>query len=174
MDAGTHRELGGIRLLKGKLDHKGCDVHLVPISFYEGAERGTPATVTYRGLFRVAYQLSAVPVAGRMGGRRGGGEPVATLRTVAVNGDWAVPPEGLQISLTLVANTKRMPLSVTDGDPIAAPWHGPAPASNGWTPVAQFDASALPPGSYVRLFLTAENAAIDVALLDPALSELRT
>ena len=188
-----YRRDGGIRV---ELPWHGCEVHLVPVSFYDGRPvKGTPTTATYPGLILLRYRVTAPDVpapSGRTGGGRTGGgrfgsglfgggrtPPPAPspLRAVELMPLSRGPgPAQVQVTCTLVARRDRIPLSVQDCESnlgemvVTISMAGVA----GWQPVGTpLDFSAYR-GGYLRLFARLDPAVgFAVALLDPALESLR-
>lgn len=168
-----HRDLGAIRFSgRGScLPKEGCALHLMPITYnVEGAVRGGPALVAYKGLLRLKYKIDddqPPEPHGRRGLRAGPAESSPTA-VVKIATDWQ-PPD-LEIELTMVANPDRLPLFVRDGTQVAssrvfAPGHD-------WLTVFDFP-RARHRNSLVRLFATNSGVTLDIAVLDPALGLLR-
>ena len=167
---------GGLRFPR-QLSPKGCDLHIVPVTF-NGGERleGKPTTVHYPKLLRISYDLKLQR--SLLGGLSG----VA----VTFSSELSVRPP----SFVLVYNAERLPLSSSDGTVLTVipdGMEGVPPsklialaeispqASVVWKshPDA-FKAEVKAATGYLRAFAALpSHALVQVALLDPAPSSLR-
>ncbi|GGA55410.1 hypothetical protein GCM10011490_01600 [Pseudoclavibacter endophyticus] len=173
-----YREQGGLEFPRGRLDTKGCDLHLVSVAF-DGGRRvlAAPEVITYPGLLRIWYRVltSALP----------DGRPLIRVQLLAESDVDPAPP------FVLVHNPDRMPLTVDDGRPIAVV---PETAPNS-SPQRRFVPSPLPSqgngvstwivepdlftrevaaAGYLRLFAALPPEVLKrVALLDPDVRTLR-
>ncbi|MCW2607783.1 MAG: hypothetical protein JWO60_2476 [Frankiales bacterium] len=168
-----YRRNGGTRL---QLPAEGCDVHLVPKSFFERKQvTAPPETRTYPGLFSMWYLLQPPPAVVQDpsgGGRRGREvEPPAAptgVREVYVRGVGHRPAEA-QVTVSLVARSDRLPLAPSEREVLVAEQRMPLPGPE-WQSLGVVDLGPYA-GGYVRMFATAEG--FEVALLDPDLASLR-
>jgi hypothetical protein len=168
-----HRELGAIRFTGQRgLPKEGCDLYLQPVTYnVEGAVRGDPFVVEYKGLLRIMYQVVDAPqieVQGRLGVRPAQAQPSPTA-VVQIATDWQ-PPD-LALEFTMVSNDKRLPLWSADGEKVDSA-RVAAPPARIWTTVFEFQRAKYP-NSLVRLFATNPGVGLDLAVLDPSLRTLR-
>ena len=183
-----YRRDGGIQV---ELPWQGCQVHLIPVSFYDGRPvQGPPKTVAYPGLILLRYRVTAPDAPAPSGRTRrrwwrsalfsGAGTPPPTpspLHTVEIIRVSEGPgPAQVQVTCTLVARRDRIPLSVHDCEIelgqmlVTISTDGAA----GWQPVGTPLDLAAYRGWYLRLFARLElSHGFGVALLDPALESLR-
>lgn len=172
-----YRRDGGTRL---QLPWSGCEVHLVPVSFYDRRPvKGEPTAISYDGLLALRYHLAGnppPPPAGRFGGQAPA--PPSSLRTIRVqriDSGGEGGPTTVPVVFTLVVHSQRLPLSAHDAETtlgavtLNVPTDGVAELQVG----EQIDLSTLA-GQYLRLFARVEgDSRLDVALLDPPLEMLR-
>jgi hypothetical protein len=173
-----YRRRGGLHFAQ-PLPSKGCDLHLVPVTFEAGARvPGAITTVNYPHILRLNYQVVAVKsLLGKLTGVS------VTVQT---------PEAGVSMpAFVLVFNPDRLPLTSRDGtalnmvpnvDGAAAPARrftpdagsgpdGPVP----WkTDPGSWTTEVKPEGGFVRLFADLPvNVLRHVALLDPPITSLR-
>jgi len=168
-----HRELGAIRFNGQRgLPKEGCDLYLQPVTYnMEGAVRGDPFVVEYKGLLRIMYKVVDAPqieLQNRRGGRPAQAQPSPTA-LVQIATDWQ-PPD-LALEFTMVANDQRLPLWSADGKKVDTARFA-APPARKWTTVFEFQRANYP-NSLVRLFATNPGVGLDLAVLDPSLRTLR-
>lgn len=160
-----------------QLPSKGCDIHLVPVTFLAGERiMGAPTTIRYGRLFRLRYDI-------RQQRNMVGGNTGVSV-TVRSEDEMGKPPP-----FVLVHNPDRMPLSKADGrvltvapeaiegSPIAKRMtfsHLGATPSDSWkTPPDAWKAEVGKPRGFVRLFVDLPpEGNVMVALIDPAPSAL--
>ena len=166
LDKATYEAQGGVRLDLRAQWH-GCDLHLVPVSFYGGRPvPGASRRLTYPGLLRVAYDIVASPgELVRQGWRRVRLPPV---RSVTVTGDQPVPPADMTLDLVLVHHGQRLPLGPQDGA-VVSRWQGqPVPPSGVHQVLGPVPPTPPGAGGFLRLFLQSRPSGdLPVALLDP-------
>jgi hypothetical protein len=162
LDAAAYKAQGGLRL-QGLLPSRGCDLLLVPVSFYEGRKvHGTPARVIYPGLLQLRYRLL-----GDAGAFKGSVLKRLGRLTLEVRSDQQVrqsPP------LVLVHNPDRLPLDLHDGEPLLRV-SGPL-AKDDWVVLKDFQLERDRKG-WLRLFVDWDRPGPGVAVLDPPVSTLR-
>lgn len=161
-----------------RLPSKGCDIHLVPITFLAGERvMGAPTTISYGRLFRLRYEIKQQRnVVGAITGVSVG---------VRSEEEMGKPPP-----FVLVYNPDRLPLSKADGrvltvapeavegSPISKRLtfsHLGASAGETWkTPADAWKSEVGKPRGFVRLFVDLPpDGNIMVALIDPAPTALR-
>jgi hypothetical protein len=152
---------GGLRLSR-VLPDEGCDLHIVPASFFGGQiVRGAAVTITYRGISRLWYRIT---VESSMKGRFFGG---GTKRLVEIYTDRQLPADS---RLILVHNDRRLPLDANDGQQVFIAAATVAPGQ--WAALERF--AAKPGDGYFRMFAAPDPLASgNVAVLDPPLVSLR-
>lgn len=173
-----YRRRGGLHFAQ-PLPSKGCDLHLVPVSFEAGARvSGAITTVNYPHILRLNYQVvAAKSLLGKLTG--------VSVTVETSEARVAMP------AFVLVYNPDRLPLTIRDGtalnmvpniDEARAPARrftpdagsgpdGPVP----WkTDPGSWATEVKPSGGFVRLFA---DLPVDVlrhlALLDPPITSLR-
>ncbi len=100
-----YEKYGGMQFT-GQLPVSGCSLHLVPVAFSAGRRvLGEITSVTYDGLLRMWYSVQI--------GRDVAGTPMTAALTVRSELDVTGSPP-----FVLVYNPDRIPLSVTDGQPV--------------------------------------------------------
>jgi hypothetical protein len=161
-----------------RLPSKGCDIHLVPITFLAGERvMGAPTTISYGRLFRLRYEIKQQRnVVGAITGVSVG---------VRSEEEMGKPPP-----FVLVYNPDRLPLSKADGrvltvapeavegSPISKRLtfsHLGASAGETWkTPADAWKSEVGKPRGFIRLFVDLPpDGNIMVALIDPAPTALR-
>lgn len=168
---------GGMTFAR-QLPSRGCDIHLVPVTFLAGERiMGSPTTVRYGRLFRLRYDIRQQ--------RNVVGGYTGVSVTVRSEDEMGKPPP-----FVLVHNPDRMPLSKADGrvltvapeavegSPIAKRLtfsHLSAAPSDSWkTPPDAWKAEVGKSRGFVRLFVDLPpEGNVMVALMDPAPSALR-
>ena len=175
---GDYRERGGLEFAAGRLDAKGCDLHLVSVAF-DGGNRvlAAPEVVSYPGLLRIWYRITvqALP----------NGRPLLRVQLRSETDVEHAPP------FVLVHHPERLPLTIGDGRPVAVVPDGPpgrAPQrrfvpspllSKGqglstWVVEPEHFFKEVPPAGFLRLFVDLPPEVLRrVALLDPPVSTLR-
>jgi hypothetical protein len=159
LDVKGYRARGGMRIRARLLPSKGCDLHLVPLTWYQGvARRGTAAVVRYEGLLRIYYRLLGDGPARQAllrSGRR---------RVLEVQSDQAVAS---RLPFVVVHNPDRLPLSPSDGHVIV---RESSPLEAGvWTRLKDFRLPRRQRG-WLRVFVD-EDLPV-VAVLDPPVDTL--
>lgn len=155
-----------------ELPWNGCDVHLVPISWYgRDKDYGPTTSISYAGLLTLQYGLRPRQSATD-------GTPGASGYELAVHrvSDGPSGPASLDVTLSLVVKAGRLPLSVRDGD--GAVWTERITVETlnpaRWVPLPGVVDLSAHSGKYVRLFARLDAATeMDIALLDPAVVDLR-
>ena len=179
-----YRRYGGTRL---QLPWGGCEVHLVPVSFYDRRPvRAEAASLHYPGLLTLRYRfVRAQPAPAEPPARRWRSAPPPTPAGPALSylelmhvtdGRGGGGPLQVPVSLTMTTHSQRLPLSVPDaenrlGTNVVVLG---TDRSSGWVPVGgPMDLSRYA-GHYVRVFASIEGPpGMEVALLDPSLDALR-
>jgi hypothetical protein len=172
LDRVTYEAHGGWRL-KLRDQWQGCDVHLIPVSFYERAsEHGRPMTLHYPGLVRVSYDIIRTAEATRWQGlRRIHDKPSIALDFQC---DQLQPPNWLLLDFVLVHRPDRLPLWPDDGQVIQQWQRQPVPPKGAFHALPLSRQPTPHTKGYLRLFLLPDpENVLDIALLDPDFKSLR-
>ncbi|VBA62367.1 hypothetical protein [Mycobacterium attenuatum] len=102
-----YHKFGGHQFLKSELPAGGCSLHLAPVAFSAGRRIQGPVTsFKYVGLLRLWYSV-------KIARDRAGNAVTAALMIRAETDDVIGSPP-----FVLVNNAQRIPLSITDGEPL--------------------------------------------------------
>lgn len=102
-----YHKFGGHQFLKNELPAGGCSLHLAPVAFSAGHRIQGPITsIQYAGLLRLWYSVKI--------SRDRAGHPLTAALTIRAETDDVIgsPP------FVLINNAQRIPLSITDGEPV--------------------------------------------------------